>query len=314
VLLPVVAEVVRSGFVEGSHTGSVIALAVDGSRVVDVGEPDAAVFPRSANKPVQALGMVRAGLTLDEEHLAVVAASHNGEDYHLRLVWEILAQYGLTPANLRNPAALPLFAPAAAALLRADGTADPLHQNCSGKHAGMLATCVVNGWPIEDYRDPDHPLQEALRATVADLAGLPVAATGVDGCGAPLFAIPLAGLARAFAALTTAPPGTPERRVADAMRMHPHAVGGTGRAVSRLMAGLPGLLAKDGAEGVFVAATADGAAAAVKIADGAERATVPVLVRALQALGCTGEVLAELAVTPVLGGGSRVGEIRPTLG
>lgn len=311
--LPVVAEVVRSGFVEGCHTGSLVALRADGSRALDVGEPDREIFPRSANKPLQAVAMLRAGLVVEAEQLAVVAASHNGEDYHLGLVRQLLLDAGLPPAALLNTAGWPIFEPAAHARIRSGGGKDTLSQNCSGKHAGMLATCVANGWPIESYLQPAHPLQQAIRATVEDLTGATVAATGVDGCGAPLYAVPLTALARAFARLTMSNPSTPERRVADAMRAHPHAVGGTGRAVTRLMAELPGLLAKDGAEGVFVAATADGAAAAVKIADGAERAATPLLVVALTALGCAGEVLTELASTPVFGGGRRVGEVRSTL-
>lgn len=306
------AQVVRSGFVESEHTGSVLAVGMDGRRVLALGQPDRPIFPRSANKPLQVAAMLRVGLDLPDEQLAVAAASHSGEDYHLALVDAILAGAGLAIGALRNTPGLPLDDAAALAVRCGGGGPAARTQNCSGKHAAMLATCVINGWPLDSYLEPGHPLQRAITSGVAELAGEPVGAIGVDGCGAPLHALSLAGLVRAFQRLVT-DPGSRERRLANAMRASPDVVGGTGRAVSQLMAGVPGLLAKDGAEGVFVAATAAAGAAAVKIADGAQRAAVPVLVAALQALGMTGDVLADLAVVPVLGGGRVVGSIRAVL-
>jgi L-asparaginase II len=311
--LPVLAEVVRSGFVECRHAGSAVALRADGSRAVELGTPGAPVLPRSANKPLQAVAMLRAGLDLDGEALAIVAASHSGEERHLALVSQVLRGAGLDATALGNPPDLPLDERARRSLLRAGGDADSMHHNCSGKHAGMLATCVAAGWPTEGYLDPAHPLQRASLATVEDLAGEPVAATAVDGCGAPMFALSLAGLARAFARLATADPQSAEGRVADAMRAHPEVVGGPGRDVTRLLAGVPGLVVKDGAEGVYAAALADGGSCAVKIEDGAARARVPVLVALLRALGCGAPVLDELATVPVRGGGSIVGEVRAVL-
>jgi L-asparaginase II len=308
--LPVLAEVVRSGFVEGRHTGSVVALAPDGAPVWVVGDPDAPILPRSSNKPLQAVAMVRAGLDLPPDLLALVTASHNGERAHIDGVRRILALADLSEADLQNTPDLPLHEPSARAHLVAGGDRDRLHQNCSGKHAGMLATCVAAGWPTESYRDPDHPLQREIRRTVEELTGEPIAAVAVDGCGAPLFAVSLRGLAGAFGRLVTADPGTPERWVADAMRAHPYLVGGTGRDVTALMTWLPGCLAKDGAEGVYAAALADGAAVAVKIDDGASRARSPVLVAALRRLGATAAVLDELAETAVLGHGVPVGAVR----
>jgi L-asparaginase II len=309
-VLPVLAEVVRSGFVEGRHHGSVVAIAADGSTVLRVGDPDAPVFPRSSNKPLQAVAMLRAGLDLPADLLALVTASHNGEPAHVEGVRRILAGAGLTEADLQNTADLPLHQPAARAHLAAGGEPDPIHQNCSGKHAGMLATCVARGWPTDSYRHPDHPLQVEIRAVVEELTGERVAAVAVDGCGAPLLAVSLAGLARAFRALVLADPRTPERVVADAMRAHPFLVGGTGRDVTALMAGLPGCLAKDGAEGVYAVALPDGAAVAVKIEDGAARARTPVLVAALRRLGADAPVLDGIAETPVLGHGAPVGAVR----
>jgi L-asparaginase II len=303
-------EVVRSGFVESVHAGSAVALAPSGDVLAAAGDPDAPMLPRSANKPLQLAGMLRAGLSLPPADLAVCASSHSGEPAQVRRVLDLLAGAGVPPTALVCPPALPLDEAAAAAVLRAGGGPERVTMNCSGKHTAMLLTCVANGWPLAGYAEPDHPVQIAIRAEVEDLAGQPVTAVAVDGCGAPLFGLSLAGLARAFARLVGSAPGTPERSVADAMRAHPDLVGGTGRDVTVLMAGAPGVLAKDGAEGVFAAATADGAAVAVKVADGTGRARTPLLVGALRRAGVHAAVLDELAEAPILGGGHPVGSIR----
>ncbi|MCY7366209.1 MAG: asparaginase [Frankiaceae bacterium] len=309
--LPVLVELVRSGVVESTHAGSVVALRPDGSTALSLGVVDRPVFPRSSNKPLQAVGLLDAGWSPpDDQTLALATASHSGLPAHLEVVRRMLSAAGLTEEALGCPALLPLDVDAAHALLRAGGEATRLTMNCSGKHAAMLATCVANGWPTVGYLAPDHPVQRAMTATIERLAGEPVRHVAVDGCGAPQHALTLIGLARAFTALVTGD-GT-SRRTADAMRAHPELVGGPGREVTRLMAGTPGLVAKDGAEGVFAAALPDGAAAAVKVADGSTRAAVPMLVGALRALGVTADVLDELATEPVLGGGVPVGELRGT--
>jgi L-asparaginase II len=307
------ADVVRSGFVEGHHRGSLIAVAADGSRVLELGTPDEPVFPRSSNKPMQAVGMLEAGLDLDGELLALSSASHSGEPFHLDGVRRILAGVGLDESALRTPPDYPIDETAKIAFLLAGNGPVPLAMNCSGKHAAMLATCVANGWPTESYTDADHPLQRALLATVERLAGEKSAATGVDGCGAPLYALSLTGLARAFAAIATADAGTPEHRVAEAIRANPAFLGGTKRDVTQLVAGVPGLVAKDGAEGVYAAALPDGRAVALKVDDGGQRARPPVMVAALRALGVEAAVLDELAETPLLGGGQPVGSVRAVI-
>ncbi|MGH3714599.1 MAG: asparaginase [Micromonosporaceae bacterium] len=306
-----VAEVWRSGFLESVHYGSVVALDAAGEPVLRVGQPDAPMFPRSSNKPLQTLAMVRHGLDLDAELLALASASHSGEEFHVDGVRQILARAGLTPEALQCPPDLPIGVAAHRAYLAAGGDETRLHMNCSGKHAAMLATCVINGWPTDNYRDPNHPLQRAIADTVAELAGAPIAATGVDGCGAPLYAIPLTGLARAFSVLASAAPGTLERRVADAIRTHPEWVGGTGpeRRDTVLMQRVPGLLAKDGAEAVSAIGLPDGRAVAVKIADGGSRARTVAAVAALRQLGVEG--LDDLATEPVLGHAEPVGAVRP---
>jgi len=312
---PVLAEVIRSGFVESRHRGTVVALAADGTFAFTAGIANAPVFPRSSNKPLQAVAMLRAGLPLDGELLALAAASHSGEDFHVQGVHEILDIAGLTEDDLRCPAGLPGDEPTARRLIReapADGPGPEarVRYNCSGKHAAMLATCIANDWPTETYLGPDHPLQVRIRRTVEDLAREPIAAVGVDGCGAPVFALTLGGLARAFRALVLAEPGTPERKVADAMRKFPSWTSGTNRDENRLMTEIPGLLLKGGAEGVDAFALPDGTAAAVKIEDGNSRARTPVTVALLAMLGAQPPV--DLATTDVLGGGAPVGVVRAT--
>jgi L-asparaginase II len=212
--------------------------------------------------------MVRAGLDVPDDLLAVVCASHSGEDMHVERVRRLLDGAGLDESALQCPPDMPRDEDARKKAAAAGTGPARIFMNCSGKHAGMLATCAVNGWPAGPYRDPGHPLQRAVRETVEELAGEKVAHTGVDGCGAPLFAFSLAGLARAFRAVVTAEPGTAERRVADAFRTFPELTSGTKRTEAALMRGVPGLLNKAGAEGVDAAALADGSAIAVKIADG----------------------------------------------
>jgi L-asparaginase II len=307
----VVAEVIRSGFVEGFHRGSVAVLDADGVLIATAGDPISPIFPRSSNKPMQAVGMLRSGLALgDPADLALCAASHSGEPMHISRVRSMLAAGGLTESDLRTPPDLPISETARADVLRAGGGPAPVYMNCSGKHTGMLRTCVAAGWSTDDYPLPDHPLQKQIRTAVEDLAGEPVTAIGVDGCGAPVMAISLRGLAGAFLRCATAAPDSDERRVADAMRAHPTLVSGTGADDERLMTGVPGLLSKGGAEGVLAVAVPGVGAVAIKIDDGAMRARVPVLVAALVTLGVEAPALDEMAETPVLGGGRRVGSVR----
>ncbi|WP_028923135.1 asparaginase [Pseudonocardia acaciae] len=308
-----VAEVWRSEFLESVHHGSVVALDGAGGVAFAVGQPDAAMFPRSSNKPLQATAMVRAGLDLDGELLALACASHSGEPFHIDGVRRILAGAGRTEEDLRCTEGLPIGERALHGYLARGGAATPLYMNCSGKHAAMIATCVRNGWPVETYLRPEHPLQRAIRDTVEDLAAERVAAVGVDGCGAPLFALTLTGLARAFGRLAASAGDGAEGRVASAMRAHPEWVGGTGRDVTSLMRAVPGAVAKDGAEGVYAVGLPSGAAVALKIADGSGRARPVVAAAALARLGVPAESLGELATAPVLGHGEPVGAVRATI-
>jgi L-asparaginase II len=282
-----------------------VALRPDGSVALALGDIERPWFPRSSNKPLQAAALLAAGWLPDTaQQVALASASHSGEPGHLDVVRSMLADLAL----LGCPPDLPLSVEAARAVLAAGGGPTRLAMNCSGKHAAMLATCLANGWPTAGYLEPTHPVQRAVRGDVERLAGEQVRHVAVDGCGAPQHALTLTGLAHAYTRLALG--DGPERQVAEAMRTHPWYVGGTGRDVTRLMEGIPGLVAKDGAEGVYAAALPDGSSVALKISDGAARARTPVLVAALRVLGCDAPVLDELATTPVLGGGRPVGEVR----
>lgn len=306
---PVLAHVVRGGFVESVHRAAVAVTGPEGELQAFWGDPSAPIFPRSSNKPLQALAMVRAGLDLPDHLLALACSSHSGLPYHLDGVRAILEGAGLSLADLQNTPDYPYDADERERAIRAGQARSALFQNCSGKHAAMLATCRINGWPLETYRDPGHPLQQAIRDTIAELAGEPVAAEAVDGCGAPVMAISLAGLARSFGALAVADPAGAPGRVAHAMRSHPEYVGGEDRDVTALMAGTPGLVSKDGAEAVSAVGLADGRGIALKVADGGQRARPVILAAVLRSLGVDSAAYAALESAPILGHGEAVGAV-----
>lgn len=306
---PVIAHVVRSGFVESVHHGTAVVTAPDGEVELEVGDATGPVFPRSSSKPLQALAMVRSGLATDGAQLALACSSHSGEDFHLAAARQILADAGLTEADLQNTPDYPYDEQARIAWIATGAPKQSIAQNCSGKHASMLATCVRNGWDLETYRDPAHPLQLAVTETVRDLTGSDIAAVAIDGCGAPIQAVPLAGLARAFGRLAAAT-GGPEAKIAAAIRAHPEYLGGTRRDVTALIRGVDGLIAKDGAEAVYAVGLADGRGVAVKVADGGSRARTVLLAAILRRLGSTDEsALAALEDEPVLGHGRPVGSV-----
>jgi L-asparaginase II len=315
--LPVVAEIVRSGFVEGHHYGSVVALAADGTVDWSVGEVDVPVLPRSSNKPIQALAMVELGLDLPPELIALACASHSGEPFHIEGVRRILASAGLDESALQTPPDWPLDDTAREAAIRAGSAKSPILMNCSGKHAAMLATCVLKGWDTATYLDPAHPLQAAILETFTRLTGEPVTTVAVDGCGAPLLSTSLVGLARAFSTLATATDG-PERRVAEAIRQHPAYVSGTTRDELALHRAIPGLIGKAGAESCYAIALPDGRAWALKTDDGAPRVRPVLMAEALRRSGVLDEpgvdaaAVASTGQLVLLGGGRPVGEIRAT--
>jgi L-asparaginase II len=312
---PVVAHVVRGGFVESVHHGTAVVTGPDGAIELAVGDPDGAVLPRSSSKPLQALAMVRHGLATDGALLSLACSSHSGEDFHLEGVREILAGAGLSEIDLQNTPDYPYDEAARTAWIAAGSPKQSIAQNCSGKHASMLATCVVNGWDLETYRDPDHPLHAAIIETIADVTGSQPGALAVDGCGAPVHAIPLSALARGFGRLAAATSG-PEARVVGAIRGFPEHLGGTTRDVTALVRGIDGIVAKDGAEAVYAVGLADGRGVAVKIADGSPRARSVVLAAVLRRIGLedpdeplTVDAFAALERAPVLGHGQPVGSV-----
>lgn len=317
-MLPVIAEVVRSGFVEGRHHGSAVVLAPGGQVVYERGDATGPFLPRSCSKPLQALGMLRAGLDLDGEQLALACASHSGEPFHLDGVRRILAGAGLDESALRNPAGWPLADAALHALLRTGGEESVLAMNCSGKHAAMLATCIANDWPTDGYLAPDHPVQQAISTTFTELTGEPVEHVTVDGCGAPLLSTSLIGLARAFSTMATSD-RPEERRITAAIRTHPEYVSGSTRDERDLLVAIPGAIGKAGAEAGYVVALADGRTLALKIEDGGARARPVVMAALLRRIGADVEEGVDTAAVrrtgtaPVTGGGQVIGEIRAVL-
>jgi L-asparaginase II len=304
-------HVVRSGFEESVHLGSVAVAGPQGQLVASVGDPDRVTFARSSMKPLQAaVSLTVSGEALEDAEVSVMCASHNGEPVHLEAVRSILARAGLGVQALRTPPSRPLDEEAAVQ------TPEPRseYHNCSGKHAGMLLATARRGWDLETYRDPEHPLQRKVLEAVRLAAGRDPEAIGVDGCGVPVHALPLSALAAMFARL--AQPGIvagAERAVA-AMRAAPYLVAGRDRLCTAVMEAVPDVVVKVGAEGLVCGAVLGrGVGVAVKVEDGAARAAEPALVRALVLLDVLGKeaggALSRYARPPVLGGGRPVGEL-----
>jgi len=306
----------RSGLVESRHLGAAAVIAPDGSLLRAFGNPDAVVYPRSSLKPFQAIAVQRAGLHLKGERLALAMASHTGTERHLAVVREILTSAGLYESALQCPADWPGDRDSAFEARAAGLGKRRTAMNCSGKHAAFLAACVQNGWPIESYLDPAHPLQRLVRETVEEFAGTDVAHTGVDGCGAPLFAVTLRGLATAISRVAASPandPTGPAARLVAAVLANPWAIDGPDEPGTVIVERL-GLFAKEGAEGVMVLGAPDGTAVAVKMLDGGRRAVFLAALGILASVGAVDATLAERVATevtePVLGGGVPVGKLR----
>lgn len=318
-----IAEIIRSGVVEGHHYGSVVAVLPHGAVDWSVGPVRHQILPRSCNKPLQALGMLKAGLDLPPDLLALACASHSGEEFHLAGVRRILALAGLDEEALQTPPDYPVDEEAKEQAIAAGLPKSPLFMNCSGKHAAMLLTCVTRGWEIRGYRDPAHPLQRAIAAEFASMTGEPVQTVAVDGCGAPIFSTSLVGLARAFGRLARGVgpdgPDADAARIAEAIRSHPEMVSGTRRDELKLLRAVPGAIGKAGAESVYAVALSDGRAFACKADDGAPRVRPVVMAAALERSGVLAEGGVDAAAVratgdvAILGGGVRVGELRATL-
>jgi L-asparaginase II len=301
----VLAQLVRSGLVESTHSGYLIIIGPDGSELLTLGDVDAEMYPRSAIKSLQAAAMVRLGLELNDEQLALVCASHGGTDRHQAVALEILKSAGLSESDLQNTPDRPLDRKARIAFGAKPATS--LAANCSGKHAGMLATCVANGWDVKTYRDANHPLQVAIANEIEKLTGKSINRTSVDGCGAPLFSMSTRSIAVAARKMRIGSDPV-FNRVLNACLKHPEMILAEGAFDTRMMRAVPGLLVKGGAESVMLASLADGSAIAWKISDGANRANGPMMKAAFAKLGIT----IEGEFVDVLGGGTVVGSLSAT--
>lgn len=301
----VLAEVVRSGVVESQHRGFLVALNADGSINLELGDSSHLIFPRSTVKSFQAAAMVRNGLQLELRLLALGASSHSGSAEHIAAVREILNTVGLDEDALQCMLDKPLGEPERRAY--GDKEATRIAMNCSGKHAAMLVTCIKNGWPTENYLDADHPLQIACREELENLSGEKITLTSTDGCGAPLFLISVAGLARAIRAITISD-DVAHRSVLEASRAFPEMVAGEGRLTTTMMREIPGLYMKDGVEAVEVASMPDGRTLVFKVSDGSLRPFRALVHAGLKRLGIESTYESEA----VLGGGKVIGQIRAT--
>lgn len=306
---PVAVEIIRGGTTESVHRAHIAVVAPDGRLLAYAGDPKVRVLPRSTLKPLLSAAMVDLGLSLpSSELLAVASSSHSGEDMHVEAVRAILTASGLSEDDLANTPDWPFETATQEQYIAAGGSKSRVRANCSGKHAAMLTVCVQEGWPLTDYLAGSHPLQQALAKTVSDLLDQELPAPSVDGCGAPIWAVPLSALAHGFAQLAAANNTSALGQVAAAMRAHPEFVGGSHRDVTELMRAVPGLVAKDGAEAMYCAGLPDGRGVAIKIEDGGGRARPAVIAGTLSALGVPGlERIANWEA--VLGGGEPAGQV-----
>lgn len=317
------AVVERSGFIESRHAGAAVVLSADGDVVARRGNADALVLPRSSLKPLQAVACITAGAALEGEQLALSTASHTGTDRHADVVRDILTGGGLTEDDLGCPVAWPSDTAARDELVREHGEPARIRMNCSGKHAAMLRACVATGWPVEGYLDPAHPLQAHIRDVIERLTGEKVAHTATDGCGAPVYALTLTGVARAIHRIGSASDRSPFalHRVAGslvkAVREHPWTIEGPDRPDTVAIETL-GVFAKGGAEGFMVMVAPNGTTVALKMLDGAARAATVVAATLLARAGALHESdvarLADALPLAVLGGGREVGTVRPGSG
>ena len=298
----VLAKVTRGDLVESLHLGHLIVLNADGSTYLSKGSPELPIYPRSAIKSLQAAAMLKAGLKVEENELAIICASHSGSQSHIDLVTKMLTSRGLSTSQLKNAVDKPLGEKEK--ITWGDKAPSQLAQNCSGKHAGMLITCQQNGWDMNTYLDLNHPLQAAIKNEIEELSGEKVSATSVDGCGALLFAISLIGLAKAISNLVKSKEDL-SKQIVSACTKYPELVAGDGRLTTRMMRAVPGLFMKEGAEGVQVCALSDGRVIALKIIDGSWRPVAPIIMEIFKRWG----VAMPDESVKIYGGSSVIGEV-----
>lgn len=308
-------RVVRSGLEESVHWGDVAVVDPTGRVLAHAGDPERVLFARSCMKPLQAaVSLSLAGIEFPDSEVAVMCASHNAEPVHVATVRSLLARAGVAEDALQCPAVRPWDE----ATAEASPERRAINSDCSGKHGGMLASCLAQGWPLESYREPSHPLQRAVLETVTAVSGTIPAAVGTDGCGVPVHALTLSSMATIYARLTTpdrwGEVAGPAARLAPALQANAYLVAGRNRPETAVMEVTPGVVMKGGAEGLMCAAVVDrGLGVAVRITDGAARAAGPAIIHALRLLGVLDEAtmaaLAPFARPAVLGGGRPVGEL-----
>lgn len=311
------AVIERSGFIESRHVGSAVVLAGDGTVVTQLGDITTPIYARSSLKPLQALASMQAGVPLRGTQVALACASHVGSLDHMDVVEGMLKAAGVKEGQLLCPAAWPQDETARNWLVRSEHGPSRLACNCSGKHAAFLWACIENGWDTHSYLEPNHPLQQRVRSVIEEYSEERIAHLGIDGCGAPVAAISLTGLARAFSRLAKAPrdhnSNARAATIATSMLDYPWAVQGRGQANTIVMDELE-VIAKGGAEGVLAMATPTGAAVAIKMLDGNPRATTLVGLTLLAVAGAVDipgvSSVLEKVVEPIMGGGRPVGKIR----
>ena len=298
----ILATVTRGGIAESLHLGHLMVLNSDGSTYLSKGSPELPIFPRSAVKSLQASAMLKAGLTVSDEELAIICASHSGNQSHIDLVIKMLEKRDIPVSALKNAVDKPLGEKEKIAW--GEKSPSQLAQNCSGKHAGMLITCKQNGWDMATYLDLNHPLQIAIKNEIEELAGEKVSAVSIDGCGAPLFALSLIGLARSISNLVKSNEAV-HKQIVTACTTYPELVAGEGRLTTRMMRAVPGLFMKEGAEGIEVCALADGRVIAIKIIDGSWRPVAPIIMEIFKRWGIS---MPDESVK-IYGGTSVIGEV-----
>lgn len=309
---PVLAQLVRGDLVESIYTGRMVMLDADGKIDYSLGDITELVYPRSAVKCVQAAVSLEFGAKLKNETAAVAAASHSGSAAHLGYVRSILTEAGLTEADLQTPPDYPIGVPEQREWIAAGKDKQAIAMNCSGKHAAWLNACVHAGLDHKKYLDPTNKLQLRIIELFNELAGEKVTVSSVDGCGGPLHALSLTGLAKMIQQAVLAPSGTELNQIVSAVRAFPEAASGVGRDIAKLMQAIPGSYMKDGAEGVEVLALTDGRTAAFKFDSGNFLVRHLVSARIFQLWGVNNERSDELLTKPVLGGGKPVGKYHAT--
>jgi L-asparaginase II len=322
---PILVEITRGDLVESVHRGAFAICDAKGKLVFALGDVEQPIYPRSSLKPVQALPLVESGAAdafgLSDEELALACASHSGEPMHTIQVAAWLERIGCTEQDLACGAHPVRYEPVWEDMIKRGEKPTRIHNNCSGKHTGFLT--VARHWDIatKGYEQHDHPVQQAVAKALSELSGVSELPWGIDGCTAPNFALPIAGFARALAKLADprglpAPRANAAHRLVRAMIAHPELVAGTGRACTVLMRACNGRAAlKTGAEGYFAGMIPQaGLGIALKIDDGAGRASETVIAAILDKLGLLGNDKAarEILRAPVINTrGQIAGERRP---